>query len=367
MVVFLGRSGPVEPASLVQPASRKSSTPPFQWISSAFTALDPYGFRLLDLETGRLGSFSLPFEHGIDLVAVSPWVEGGHRQIVGLGWKQSGNWGSAERGDVGILRLSLPEGEILNWIPVADSLPASQLRWVPGATAAVVYAACDGQVYRIDFEQCSADGHIEQLPEPKTCQLTWQTPMPSAAGVLVEDIDYPGDPRLGGKILVSLRSMNAGTRHYGHSQIWWLQPDKDGTSIVAAGRLLEPAAETEPSDRRLPSLAGGAQNSTALLYFARVAGQPDYQLTRRSPSIRRCSRYSSSPRGRIANRGDGLFADFRGLAERPVALCRAAKRRHAQHRAACALARNDAADGPGERDAVAKLRACDQAGRMALP
>ena len=275
-VIFLGRSGPVEPASLVQPASRKSSTPPFQWISSAFTALDPYGFRLLDLETGRLGTFSLPFEHGIDLVGVSPWVDGGHRQIVGLGWKQSGSW--AERGGVGILRLSLPEGEILNWIPLAESLPASQLRWVPGATAAVVYAACDGQVYRIDFERSSADGHIEQLPEPKISRLTWQTPMPSAAGVVVEDIDYPDDPRLGGKILVSLRSMNAGTRHYGHSQIWWLQSDKDGTSIVAAGRLLEPAAETEPSDRRLPSLAGGAQNSTALLYFARVAGQPDYQL-----------------------------------------------------------------------------------------
>jgi hypothetical protein len=280
VVIFFGQRGGVQTAAEGVSVSRKASTPPFHLISNAFMALNPYGFRLLDLETGRLGTFSLPFENGIDLASASPWVDRGRRHVVGLGWKQAGYYGSEERGDVGILRMSVPDGEILNWIPVpsAGSLPANHFCWVPGATAAVVYAASDGKIYRIDFERSRADGRVEAVPEPSPCQVTWQTKLTGVTDVVVEDIAYPDDARLGGKILVSLRSKHSGTRRYGHSEIWWLQPDQEGTSIVEAGRLLEPAAEAEPCEQRLPGLAGDAHSPTCLLYFEHIVGRADYQL-----------------------------------------------------------------------------------------
>jgi hypothetical protein len=268
--IGLGRANPE------RSTRRFTSTPSYQVIVNIVTA--PHDGRplLMDRETGRLEKLPLPPGMGIYAASVSPWEEDGGRQVVGIGCDQSEGEGSSLRTISGLVRMSLPDGEVLDRLPLSEgALPEGPPCWIPGATASVLYVGGDFGLYRVDFELGRTDDDEVMFgthPRP----LGWRSPMPGA-GVQFRDVAWPDDSRLGGRVLVSLRFKEEKSGRYTDWQIWWLQLDRAGTSIVAAGRLLGPGPSDMAASSRLPNLVtlGG---EPALAYLARWPGESGLQL-----------------------------------------------------------------------------------------
>lgn len=272
VAIGLGRANP-ERLSRFVPTS-----PSFQILDHALTA--PYGMEAMgiDLETGRLEPISLPPGLGIDKANLSPWEERGRRQLVGVGWNRSGSGESSRLTDLGLIRMTLPDGEILDrWILPNEALPVSPPCWISGVSTSVLYVGGDFRLYRIDFEPTglnreAEDGHVR---EPRL--LEWHAPTPGNGGVQVRDLNWPDGPCLSGRALASLRFRDPATGRYTEWQVWWLRLDRAATSIVAAGRLLEPSPVDAAISRRLPSLVG-VRGEPALAYLAHRPDDSGYQL-----------------------------------------------------------------------------------------
>ncbi len=130
---------------------RLASRRVYQVLGADVTAAQGGRPLVLNIETGCLEPLALPPGVGLDKASVSPWEEDGRLQIVGLGWSRSGRGNLSRCTDFGLLRISLPEGEILGRLTLPeDALPQSQLCWIPDAPGGLIYAG-DGTIYRVDF------------------------------------------------------------------------------------------------------------------------------------------------------------------------------------------------------------------------
>ena len=143
--------------------------------------------------------------------------------------------------------------------------------------ASVLYVGGDYRLYRVDFGSSLLDGDIEDVADTHPRPLEWLAPLPGAGGVQFRDLTWPDEPRLGGRALVSLRFKDRETGRYTHWQVWWLQLDRGGTSIVAAGRLLEPGSSVTAVSRRLPNLVS-VRGEPALAYLMQWPGESGCQL-----------------------------------------------------------------------------------------
>ena len=301
------------------PPRRVVSPPSYQVLDKANTAIHGGGAIIVHLESGRLESLPLPPGVGIDKASLSPWEEDGRRQIVAVGWKRSGAEGSLSSSDFGLIRMSLPDGEILDQLILPDvALPMAAPCWIPGAPASVIYAGADGRIYRVDFASSGLDGDLAGVPDTRPRPLTWPTSMPGAGDVQFRDLTWPDEPRLGGRALVSLRFKDRVTGRYNDWQVWWLQLDRGGTAIVAAGRLLEPGPSDTAVSRRLPSLVSVC-GEPALAYLARRPGDVGLPVAGRADPLRPRRGLSPSTRRGLAALSGVLFAgQAPGLPGRPV-------------------------------------------------
>lgn len=269
--IALGRA---KPASAPQ---RIPSPPSYQVLDQAVTALHGRGSFAIDRESGRLEKFPLPPGVGIDKASVSPWEEDGQRQIVGLGWNRSGEEESLASAEFGLIRMTLPNGEILNRLILSnDSLPVAAPCWIPNAPASVLYVGGDYRLYRVDFASPS-DDRGEAAADVRPRPVEWEACLPGDGSVHVRDLTLPDDARLGGRALASLRFKNSETGRYTDWQLWWLRMDRGGASIVAAGRLLDPGPSDTAGSRRLPNVVsiGG---EAALAYLAQRPGESSGRL-----------------------------------------------------------------------------------------
>jgi hypothetical protein len=270
--IGLGRANPASPPR------RIASPPSYQVLDQAITAPHSGGSLIVHLDSGRLETLLLPPGVGIDKASLSPWEEDGRRQIVGVGWNRSGAEESLSRTDFGLIRMSLPDGEILDRLILSDvPLPLGAPCWIPGAPAGVLYVGSDFRLYRVDFEPSRLDGGVEDAAATRPGPLGWEAPLPEAGGIQFMDLSWPDEPRLGGRALASLRFKDRETGRYTDWQVWWLQLDPGGTSIVAAGRLLEPGSSDTAVSRRLPNLVS-IRGEPALAYLAQRPGESGCQL-----------------------------------------------------------------------------------------
>jgi hypothetical protein len=175
--------------------------------------------------------------------------------------------------------MSLADGEILDSVDLSrDALPNGSPCWFPGTLAQVLYPGSDGGIFRIDFETTRTDEGVGNNPEIRPRALAWRTRVPGEGDSILNDLAWPAGPGLGGRLLVSLRFKHADSRDGLKWQIWWLKLDPSGTSIIAAGQLLQPATGEEPDARRFPILLTDAGVSPALAYLAKIPMQQGYQL-----------------------------------------------------------------------------------------
>ncbi len=180
---------------------------------------------------------------------------------------------------MGLVRMSLPEGKILDKIDMTDApLSTCAPCWFPGTLARVLCSGGDGRIYRVDFETPLTDGRDEHESMIRPRALTWRTPGPAPSTLFVGDLSWPTDERMGHRILASLYIENSKTEKEPDWRIWWLQLDQAATSIIAAGPLLEPETSGEEDNRRLPNLVRNENGSLALTYLNKGIRQPNYEL-----------------------------------------------------------------------------------------
>jgi hypothetical protein len=216
---------------------------------------------------------ALPASDQVDCAVCSPWRdEEGESQVVGRWIHRQGPRQLVE--NIGLARYALPSGRILDRVPL-DVVPVGHPCFFPGKAARVLFAAGNGRLYQYSFENedgttATRDEDDEHAPQP----LAWRAGGLDERGTVVIDPVWPRDPRLGGRLLVSLTHLEKhGDRPvFGPTQLWWLQIDRAGTQIEAAGQLVrrrEVSAGISLDEERLPNVAATADGSLVLAYLRR--------------------------------------------------------------------------------------------------
>ncbi len=257
----------------LQPATNVS-------INDYFLKISDRQPRWIDSETGKLTVIPVEADDVLEAASCSPWVDdSGKRQVVGRWSNRTWRGPKTVCHAFGLGRYSFPDGRLLNQVH-CETVPVGPPCWFPGTQARVVFAAGDGQLYRFEFEPAEPSlalvetGEAEdQLPTP----ITWGCPMPGVGTVFIGDISWPTDPRMGGRLVASMRiqALDAtGTRQYTRTRIWSLKLNVEGTQIIEAAPLIaaDNPISIKDGDERSPVVANLPDGSLGLAYTRQVLG-----------------------------------------------------------------------------------------------
>ena len=182
----------------------------------------------------------------------------------------------------GLARYAVPSGRVLNRI-LLDEVPASHPWWEPPAVNSwILYAGGDGALYQLDFDPARGsdpEGHVPPAPR----RVNWGCE-PPGGGLRLKDPVWPADPRLGGRLIVSVQyQAHESDSRLTPSRLWWgLRLGDDGGTIVATGPLTD-ASEPEISearlDERFPNVARGYDGGLLLAYLRRAADKNEWDLS----------------------------------------------------------------------------------------
>ena len=262
------------------PSRFRLAAPPHYGVINGFVLTDvPSVPGLLDPRTGKISPCPLPKGVVLDYATCSPWQDdSGEFQVVGR-WMRLEGEGSAEHCiGIGLARYALPSGRVLNRCEM-DVVPSSHPCWSPDTDARVIFAGADGVLYRMDFQD-ELDGSSDDGRTMEPAPITWRCP--PGPRVVVRDPVWPTEPRLKGRMIVSLSiggSPQASAIPV--TRLWWLELSRDFSSIVAAGPLaVDDAAKTtkEDQDERFPNLASTPDGSLVLSYLAKSQQSNDGTL-----------------------------------------------------------------------------------------
>jgi hypothetical protein len=231
--------------------------------------------RFLDAETGRLARVAFPGSGGLEYAACSPWFdERGESQVAGL-WNDTAGKGG-EHASLGLARYTFPGRQLLDCVPI-DVIPNSHLCWYPETTPRVLFAATDGQLYSLAFAEPRADGASVSREPDRLQRVVWRCSPPGDGVTWISDPSWPADPRLGGRVLVALRTRAPldSKGHCSRSGLWWLQLSPGGTHIEAAARLTTPDSDVE---EHWPVLRPSHDGGLTLAYLVRRDGLSGLRL-----------------------------------------------------------------------------------------
>lgn len=267
--------------------------------------------RFLDTETGRLTQAAFAATERIECAAFSPWRDDrGRTQVVGR-WIDIEGMGDRSAG-FGLARYTFPDGRLLDRVTL-DIVPTSAPCFYPDSPAKVLFTAADGDLYRLRFDDGREPGEAEDPEDSRLRKLTWDIKPPGDRMVILNDPTWPDDPRLKGRILVSLSHRPLAvsetlSQNFTIPELWWLQIDAKAEAIVAAGRLIEPATtpgapERGPWEQRMPSLAVAPDGGATLAYMTHRKGMPGWQM-----KVARCAIDPETGTPRVDER-DGRVLD----------------------------------------------------------
>ncbi|OJW07093.1 MAG: hypothetical protein BGO49_27985 [Planctomycetales bacterium 71-10] len=218
-------------AQLRPEAAPKSSAPnPWQAVSARGA-----GMELVHREDGRTRRLAAPRSERWEYVSTSPWAceDGSMEAVARFATLNRDAW--AEEGSVGLVRLRLPEGEVLERIET-DAMPTGRAAWDPAGGDRVVFPGSTGRLYSYGFGQGPAG-------EGSTvAALEWRGAPPEGREPFMIDPSWPQLPGPKRFLLVSM-SPAQGMLPAGTSRPiapWWLELDEDGQAIVDAGPLFDP-------------------------------------------------------------------------------------------------------------------------------
>lgn len=266
------------------PSVELSSTVARHPARSALVGVNTYameaqsGSTLLDPRTGDVTTIALKDTESLLFAKSSPWEDGnGETEVVGR-WvsREPSDW-STQTQEIGVARFAMPSGRQLDHVPL-DVVPAGNPCWYPGTTSRILYAGTDGKLYSLQFHDGAA-GQFEPPAKPEI--ITWACRQPGRGEARITDPVWPADPRMKGRLVVSLTYLDAldTPDAFVPEQIWWFELSRDGKSITAAGRLTAPRSTRAPRvQERLPSLAITDGDEAVMAYLSRPAGQSTWDL-----------------------------------------------------------------------------------------
>jgi hypothetical protein len=254
--------------------------------------------RLLDAETGRLERVVFPDSGCLEYASCSPWRDDrGQVQFVGR-WNEASGRSPGKLGlrqdlglGLGLARYTYPGRQMLDRVTL-DVVSGSVPCWSPGLSPVIVFAATDGRLYRYAFDEKREGRYDAGGDANRPLPLAWRCAPPGNGRVWIGDPIWPTDPRLGGKLVVALRTGDSGDpeRAFSRSGLWWLRLNRDCTEIEDAGRLTDPAPDVE---EHWPALASTAGGGPTLAFLIRREGQPGWRLRLAPVAI---DRESGAPR-----------------------------------------------------------------------
>lgn len=251
--------------------SRHSDISGVGTINGYHFASDPRSPRTIDPRTGRLETLRLPDTDRLDHASVSPWRdEHGQGQVAGRWTRRSGSGAAVVTDRIGIARFSYPDGQALEVIDTGV-VPVGPPCWYPAQSSAILFAGGDGRLYRHEF------GRVGGAEEPEP--LVWSCELPSEGRMIMSDPAWPDDARLGGRLLVSLSTLEPGDRIFCRPKLWWLKLDASGTAIVAAGRFTSPApGDLALASERCPTVFEPPGAGPTLAYLTRGDSDSNWSL-----------------------------------------------------------------------------------------
>ena len=248
-------------------------------INDFFLHVTDHQSRWLDSETGKLTVLPFLVDDILEAGSSSPWVdESGRHQVVGRWANRTFEGPNTVSHDIGLARVSFPDGRILNQVPT-EVYPVGPPCWFPGTKARVLFTAGDGQLYRFSFESeaaATSSGDSAEPVDSEPTALTWTCPKPGGGDVFIGDISWPEDARMGGGLVVSLRVHErdeVGSRRFSKTRLWWLKLNHSATRIIEAGPLVNhdiSGPSAQDFDERSPSVAALPDGSLGLAYTRQV-------------------------------------------------------------------------------------------------
>ena len=242
--------------------------------------------RWIDSETGTLSVMPFPSDDIVEATSTSPWVdESGHRQAVGRWSNRTWRGPGTICHEFGLARFSMPDGRMLNQVP-ADIVPVGPPCWLPGTQARIVFTAGDGRLYRFAFEAETPDllGDSSESADARPSVLTWRCPRPGQGDVFISDLAWPEDPRLGGRLIASMRLNESGDgepMHLTRTQLYWLKLNHSATEIIEVGPLLDHDVSRSAAsrlDERSPTVASLADGTLGLAYTRQSADESHWSV-----------------------------------------------------------------------------------------
>lgn len=257
------------------PDVREPALPSNQPISGHLIGSRDDDMHLLELASGRLLRTHIPGGDRLEHAAASPWRDrGGRTHIAGL-W--SGAYRKGIGPSTGVARYALPDWEVLDRVET-EIVPAGPPCWFPDMSSRILFAAWDGQLYRLDFSD-GPSGGASNGPRP----LVWQVARPGESPMISNPI-WPDETSLEGKLVATIMFEDrdeydpATDTRRTRSELWWLQLSVDRTAIVGAGRLITGAADGAEHEERLPAVLRRAGRPLLLAYLNREQFHDRYRL-----------------------------------------------------------------------------------------
>ena len=256
-------------------------------INDFFLRVEDRKPRWIDAETGGMTLSSVVANDVLEAASCSPWVdETGHHQAVGRWSNRTLQGPDTISHEFGLARFSFPDGRILNQIS-SEMYPVTPPCWFPGTRARVLFPAGDGKLYRYAFETenpTNTPGESIEAVDAEPVPLTWNAAKPEGGNVLICEVAWPQDARMGGRLVASLRIHERdpeGNRRFSRTQIWWLKLNHSGTQIIEAGPLVNhdlTGSLAQQFDERCPSVAALPDGSLGLAYTRQVEGQTEWSV-----------------------------------------------------------------------------------------
>jgi hypothetical protein len=176
----------------------------------------------------------------------------------------------------GLARYSLPSGRVLNRV-VVEAVPSTHPCWFPDMTARVIYTGGNGRLYRLDFDEADRDGGGDPAPQ----EVVWECKSPGP-GLMLRDPVWSIDPRLGGRLIVSLQYRDDRDHaNLTRNRLWWLRLTADGTAIVDAGPLTDPEQDhvrSREGEERYPNVSKSPDGRLQVAYLTRSGDDAHWTL-----------------------------------------------------------------------------------------
>jgi hypothetical protein len=213
---------------------------------------------------------------------------------------------------IGLARYRFPSGDPLDYVELRV-LPAGNPCWFPERVPRVLFVGLDGSLYTYEFEKDRGPRSSVESTKASPRPLTWRCPKPGDGRVRVTDATWPTDPRLGGKLIVSLIQVDPTRRGLSRilSEVWWLKLNREGTAIIAAGPLIEAANNgNPPSEKRMPNVFNTPDGGLAIAYLNRPAGDRSWQLQVVRLDLQAAGGVSLAKQSGTTLVADGLASNF---------------------------------------------------------